>query len=48
LDEPAKLKTAYDEVYGKGAYEKDMAIMRNFVVENETTYMTFQPEISSK
>lgn len=48
LDEPAKLKTAFDEVYGKGAYEKDMAIMRNFVVENETTYMTFQPEISSK
>lgn len=48
LDEPAKLKTAFDEVYGKGAYEKDMTIMRNFVVENETTYMTFQPEISSK
>jgi hypothetical protein len=48
LDEPAKLKTAYDEVYGKGAYEKDMAIMRNFVVENETTYMTFQPDLSSK
>ncbi|MEY4954085.1 MAG: hypothetical protein RI981_170 [Bacteroidota bacterium] len=48
LDEPAKLKTAYDEVYGKGAYEKDMAVMRNFVVENETTYMTFQPDLSSK
>jgi hypothetical protein len=48
LDEPAKLTTAYDEVYGKGAYEKDMAVMRNFVVENETTYMTFQPDLSSK
>jgi hypothetical protein len=48
LDEPAKLKTAYDEVYGKGAYEKDMAIMRTYVVENETTYMTLQPDLSSK
>ena len=48
LDEPAKLKTAYDEVYGKGAYEKDMAIMRTYVVENETTYLTQQSELSSK
>jgi hypothetical protein len=42
------LKTAYDEVYGKGTYEKDMAIMRTYVVENETTYMTLQPDLSSK
>jgi hypothetical protein len=48
MDEPAKLKTAYDEVYGKGSYEKDMAIMRTYVVENETTYMTLQPDLSSK
>lgn len=48
MDEPAKLKTAYDEVYGKGTYEKDMAIMRTYVVENETTYMTLQPDLSSK
>jgi hypothetical protein len=48
MDEPSKLKTAYDEVYGKGAYEKDMAIMRTYVVENETTYMTLQPDLSSK
>lgn len=48
MDEPSKLKTAYDEVYGKGSYEKDMAIMRTYVVENETTYMTLQPDLSSK
>ena len=48
MDEPAKLKTAYDEVYGKGSYEKDMAIMRTYVIENETTYMTLQPDLSSK
>lgn len=48
MDEPAKLKTAYDEVYGKGSYEKDMAIMRTYVVENETTYMTLQSDLSSK
>ena len=48
LDEMSTLKTAYDEVYGKGAYEKDMAIMRTYVVENETTYMTLQPDLSSK
>ena len=48
LDELSTLKTAYDEVYGKGAYEKDMAIMRTYVVENETSYMTLQPDLSSK
>jgi len=48
LDEPAKLKNGYDEVYGKGSYERDMAIMRTYVVENETTYMTLQPDLSSK
>lgn len=48
LDEAPKLKNAYDEVYGKGAYEKDIAIMRNYVVENETVFMTLQPELSSK
>lgn len=48
LDEPAKLKNAYDEVYGKGSYEKDIAIMRNYVIENETVYMTYQPDLSSK
>ncbi|RXK46535.1 hypothetical protein [Aquirufa rosea] len=48
LDEAPKLKNAYDEVYGKGAYEKDIAIMRNYVVENETVYMTLQPDLSSK
>lgn len=48
LDEAPKLKNAYDEIYGKGAYEKDIAIMRNYVVENETVFMTFQPDLSSK
>ncbi|MHA8088105.1 hypothetical protein [Aquirufa sp. Wall-65K1] len=48
LDEGAKLKSAYDEVYGKGAYEKDIAIMRNYVVENETVFMTFHSDLSSK
>lgn len=48
LDEPSKLKTAYEEVYGKGSYERDIAIMRNYVVENETVFMTLQPDLSSK
>ena len=48
LDEPSKLKSAYEEVYGKGSYERDIAIMRNYVVENETVFMTLQPDLSSK
>lgn len=48
LDEPSKLKAAYEEVYGKGAYERDIAIMRNYIVENETVFMTLQPDLSSK
>jgi hypothetical protein len=35
-------------MYGKGAYEKDMAIMRSFVVENDIMYMTVQSDLSSK
>ncbi len=48
LDEPSKLKASYEEIYGKGSYERDIAIMRNYIVENETVYMTFQAELSSK
>jgi hypothetical protein len=48
MDEPSKLKAAYDEVYGKGAYDKDIAIMRNYVVESETVFLTLQPDLSSK
>ncbi len=48
LDEPSKLKASYEEIYGKGSYERDIAIMRNYIVENETVYMTFQPDLSSK
>lgn len=48
LDEPSKLKNAYEEIYGKGSYERDIAIMRTYVVENENVYMTLQPDLSSK
>ncbi len=48
LDETSKLKGAYEELYGKGSYERDIAIMRNYIVENETVYMTVQPDLSSK
>lgn len=48
LDETPKLKGAYEELYGKGSYERDIAIMRNYIVENETVYMTVQPDLSSK
>ncbi len=48
LDEPSTLKAAYDEIYGKGSYEHDISIMRNYIVENETVYMTYQAELSSK
>ncbi|MEY2761267.1 MAG: hypothetical protein RLZZ96_1167 [Bacteroidota bacterium] len=48
LDEASKLKEIFDEVYGKGTYEKDMAIMRAFVVENDIMYMTVQNDLSSK
>lgn len=48
LDEPSKLKSAYEDVYGKGSYERDIATMRNYVVENETVFMTLQPDLSSK
>ncbi len=48
LDEPSKLKTSYEELYGKGSYERDIAIMRNYVVESETVFMTLQPDLSSK
>ncbi len=48
LDEPSKLKNAYDELYGKGAFERDIAIMRNYIIENETVYLTYQPDLSSK
>ena len=48
LDTEGKIKDAYDEIYGKGAHEKDMAIMRNHIIENEIMYMTMQPDLSSK
>lgn len=48
LDAPSTLKSNYDELYGKGSYERDIAIMRNFVAESEVVFMTAQPELSSK
>ena len=48
MDEPSKLKASYEEIYGKGSYDRDIAIMRNYIVENESVYMTLQPDLSSK
>lgn len=48
MDKEGQIKDAYDEIYGKGAHEKDMAIMRNHIIENELMYMTMQPDLSSK
>jgi hypothetical protein len=48
LDTPSALKANYDELYGKGSYERDLAIMRNYVVSSEITFMTAQPDLSSK
>ncbi len=48
LDAASTLKTNYEELYGKGSYERDIAILRNFVVESEVVFMTAQPDLSSK
>jgi len=48
LDSASTLKANYDELYGKGSYERDIAIMRNYVVASEITFMTAQPDLSSK
>lgn len=48
LDENKNLAKAYDEVYGKGAYDKDILIFRAGVERKDVTMMTLNKEISSK
>jgi hypothetical protein len=48
LDENKQLSQAYDAVYGKGTYDKDVQLFRSGVEKKETIMMTLNKEISSK
>jgi hypothetical protein len=48
LDAGGVMIGPWDELYGKGSYDKDMAIMRNYIVETDVYFQTRQPTLSSK
>lgn len=48
LDENKNLAIAYDEVYGKGSYDKDILIFRAGVERKDVTMQTKNNDLSSK
>lgn len=48
LDDTVFIRGPWEELYGKGSYDQDMAIMRNYIVETDTYFQTRQPTLSSK
>jgi hypothetical protein len=42
------VREVWEELYGKGSYDQDMAIMRNYIVETDSYFQTRQPTLSSK
>ncbi len=46
LDSPNPLKSSFEQLYGKGSYDKDMATIREFVTENDIIFLTLIPELS--
>ena len=48
LEGPNTNRDIWEELYGKDSYDKDMAIMRNYIVETDVYFQTRQPTLSSK
>lgn len=48
LDENRDLAKAYDEVYGKGMYDKEIQVFRNGVERKDVMMMTRNKDMSSK
>jgi hypothetical protein len=48
LDENKDLAKAYDEVYGKGAYDREIQVFRNGVERRDAMMLTMNKEMSSK
>lgn len=48
LDDTVFIQGPWEELYGKGSYDQDMAIMRNYIVETDVYFQTRQPTLSSK
>jgi len=48
LDDTVLMRGPWEELYGKGSYDQDMAIMRNYIVETDVYFQTRQPTLSSK
>ena len=48
LDDTVFIRGPWEELYGKGSYDQDMAIMRNYIVETDFYFQTRQPTLSSK
>jgi hypothetical protein len=48
LEGPNTNREIWEELYGKDSYDKDMAIMRNYIVETDMFFAYRQPRLSSK
>lgn len=48
LDDTIPNREPWDELYGKGSYDQDMAIMRNYIIETDSYFLVRHPTLSSK